>query len=236
MVRTTCTKRFAILLSLILAGCGGATPAPTVATGPQGDPGMQGSSPGGSTPGPDPAGPAVRKADPGPPPPAKPKREVDGETFHKGVLVAFPKTAAGFLRGKATNFDPAGEDIGVGYNRNGFQHEIVVTVFLYPRKHPTLESEIDAIIEEVRAHHPHFSNVTKSAVSAKVGDRKLDGQAAAFQFTDDFFGQPETLGGKAWLFEQGRYWLMVRFTARANQQAETDRAVQDLLEHLGWKD
>lgn len=151
---------------------------------------------------------------------------------------AFPPKIADFIREPdLTEFDPAGKDIGIGYN--DILHNIAATVFVYPMAqeppNDTLKGHFEMCKKEVMDKHADVKLADQGKTTISPGGKKQVGLHATFTFTGTFaLRKQQPLRSEVYLFSSGKSFVLYRFTYPAERQATSEAAVKTFVDGLEW--
>jgi hypothetical protein len=188
---------------------------------------------------------------PEPTSPAQPMAvDAQGSYRHAPSGMTFPPTVGDFERANITQFDAAGDDIGVGYNRISSTGGIAATVYVYPAPSlvsigspPDVVASAQATLcsnefarreKEVVGVHPGARLIEEKTAPSPGGGRQVPGEMAAFEYDDLFGGQRRAIHSELYVFcyVGGKWSFEYRFSSFRSLDAR--EAIATFMAALPW--
>jgi hypothetical protein len=173
-----------------------------------------------------------------------------GSYTHTASGMTFPPTVGYFERVNITQYDAAGEDVGVGYNLVSQIVDIAATVYVYPAPSLVSIGSPPDVVASARATlcNNEFARRKKELVDAHSGARliqeraapplgggpQIPGEMAAFEYDDLFGGQRQPLRSELYVFcyVGGKWAFEYRFTSPKSRDASG--AILTFIATLRW--
>lgn len=143
-----------------------------------------------------------------------------GDYVHIHSGMRFPKVVGDFSRFGAGPRDAAALNVMVGYKvgeRADDPTTTLMTVFVYPSDSGALASEFQKVINEIKAAHPEYVELSAGEIEKSQEGKSISGRSCMFSF--HAFGQP--LVGSVYLFKYGPWFIryIARFQPRNRPKA-----------------
>jgi len=184
-----------------------------------------------------------------------PAQAVSSDYIHQPTKFSFPKNLGGFHRSRVEKFDPAGKDIGIGYNN---PLPIAATIFVYPgpkdvaltpapkqegARQSLLTSHFEQCKGDIFRAHPDAKLISEADYTLTQRSESFKGKKAVFslKYTFGLSSQDSTSELYVFLMEPGvkflvtdRYFVSYRVTYPVSKQEQASREIAELMWNLAW--
>ena len=164
-----------------------------------------------------------------------------GTWRHEPSGLEFPERVGSFFRVAIHQFDEAGNDVGVGYNRIGEGTLIVFTVYVFPPKayadppNPSATAlQFHYERDGIRAAHQGVTESWSRAVTFDRDDGSIEGSAAEFRYPERFADATTTVVSQLYLFQWARRCVKYRVSFPASHESIARPAVEAFLANAPW--
>ena len=172
---------------------------------------------------------------------AEDKPEADDEEVAGAAIdrlrAFFPETIGEFRRTNFRQYDPAGEDASVGYNRfrKGRIPWVTFTAYFYPARGDSLDEDLEAAVRDVTSQHEEAEVGKPEVVEVTRHGKTVKGRRVRFKFTHAFGDKEEPLASELYLFPgaPGRL-VKYRITFPAADAGTLQKTVDKFAESFPW--
>ncbi len=174
----------------------------------------------------------------------------NGVLQHAASGMRFPNTIDGFTRDGIHQYDAAGRDVSVGYNRLDPAAPVAVTVYVYPS--PTIHSfgspasvvadaratlargEFERVKNEIKQAHPGATLQSEAEAVRSSQGTVRNGLTARFSYTDVFAGSLRPVRSLAYVdcYVGGSWTIKYRITYPA--EADVAGLVDSFVHDFQW--
>ncbi len=175
---------------------------------------------------------------------------VEGAYTHSGSKMVFPVYAGLLQRVRITQYAPAEQDVGVGYNLADAGAPVAATVYVYPAPRLTAIGSSPAMVEEARTRlfrehwegtksgilrvHPDATTVSDEEFVLTTAGQARMGRKATFALAYTFGEHRQDSLSELYLFQKGPWLIKYRITFPKTIQDEVRPVITDFFKALAW--
>jgi hypothetical protein len=133
-----------------------------------------------------------------------------GEYLHVPSGMRFPESVGAFTRERVLQYDVAGNDVGIGYNREQPGRQLAATVYVYTLPKRTFDEEV----ADVKGSHPDAKVGLRQELMLERGDQKADCSLAGLSFQQVFAHRHGPVSSYLLVCDRKPWRIKWRFTHR----------------------
>jgi hypothetical protein len=166
--------------------------------------------------------------------------EANGTWEHPASGLRFPEQVADYRRVRIDQYDPSGNDVGVGYNYESVAASVAFTVYVRPPL--TLDSGAPASLAEqfdierrvIHSHHPGGDESWVRDESFATESGSVPAKVAEYRYVQDFAYRRQPVVSQLHLFDRDGWFIKYRVTFAEAQEEKAREIVRAMLESAPW--